>query len=264
MKKLIVLSFALQLILTNCGATNVTESNTTGNEKENYIQLSSDLIQAIIKGEETEVFQQKLANVPKDVLANQLSTDKVKKVFWINVYNAYIQLILSENPSLYEDRGAFFKMKQIDIAGKSLSFDDIEHGIIRSSTMKLSLGLLKNPFVGKYERTFRTKNTDPRIHFALNCGAKSCPLVAAYQVENFNSKIDAVALNFLSETTTYDSTLNKVTTTSLFSWFRGDFGGKKGIRKFLKDYDLIPEDRKPELVFAPYNWELSLGNYYEE
>ncbi len=264
MKKLIILSVIFQLFLTNCGAANVTESKTTAAEEVNYIQLSTELIQSVMKGTSTDSLQQKLANVPMDVLANQLSTDKEKKVFWINVYNAYIQLILSEKPSLYDDRGAFFKMKQIEIAGKLLSFDDIEHGIIRSSTIKLSLGLLKNPFVGKYERTFRTKNTDPRIHFALNCGAKSCPLVAAYQVENFNSKIDAVAVNFLNKTTNYDSMLNKVTTTSLFSWFRGDFGGKKGIRKFLNDYELIPNDRKPELDFAPYNWELSLGNYYEK
>ncbi|MBR9832163.1 DUF547 domain-containing protein [bacterium] len=234
------------------------------NTEINYIELSAKLLENLIQNNETTSIQTQLATVTVEELSNQLTNDTEKKVFWINVYNAHIQIILKENPDLYEDRGAFFKKKQITIAGEILSFDDIEHGIIRSSTIKLSWGLLKNPFVGQYERTFRTNETDPRIHFALNCGAKSCPLVAVYHEEGFEKKIDAVAINFLKKETNYNIESNKVKITPLFSWFRGDFGGKKGIKKFLINYKLIQGNTDPELVFLDYDWTLSLGNYYAE
>jgi len=234
------------------------------NTEINYIELSAKLLENLIQNNETTSIQAQLATVTVEELSNQLTNDTEKKAFWINVYNAHIQIILKENPDLYQDRGAFFKKKQITVAGEILSFDDIEHGIIRGSTIKLSWGLLKNPFVGQYERTFRTNETDPRIHFALNCGAKSCPLVAVYQVDNFEDKIDAVAKKFLLKETSYKDDLNQVLVTPLFSWFRGDFGGKSGVIQFLKSYSLIPSESNPELVFLDYDWKLSLGNYYAE
>jgi len=263
------ITILLLTIMTSCQTKVKAESfesskKTSPNSEISYIELSAQLLEKIIANQETASIQTQLATVSVEELSAQLSNDIQKKAFWINVYNAHIQIILNENPDLYKDRGAFFKKEQITIAGELLSFDDIEHGIIRSSTIKLSWGLLKNPFVGKYERTFRTDDTDPRVHFALNCGAKSCPLVAIYYPENFDKKIDAVVINFLKKETTYKKTENKVMITPLFSWFRGDFDGKNGIKKFLKNYQLIPEDSDPELIFIDYDWTLSLGNYYEE
>lgn len=229
-----------------------------------YTELSAKLLQNVMNKKSTQEIEDKIANVAVETLAEQLKNDIQKKVFWINVYNANIQIILSKNPELYEDRDKFFKEKRVKVAGEMLSFDDIEHGIIRSSKLKLSLGLLKDPFVGKYERTFRTDETDPRIHFALNCGAKSCPLVAIFRVDGFDEKIDAVAKNFLEKVCSYNKEKNQVTVTPLFSWFRGDFGGKNGIRDFLADYNLIPKDSDPEIIFDDYDWTLSLGNYYEQ
>tara|TARA_R110002049_G_scaffold122342_1_gene277169 strand:- start:1345 stop:2136 length:792 start_codon:yes stop_codon:yes gene_type:complete len=234
------------------------------NEEQNYVELSAKLLQSIIDNKPTTEIEKKLQSVSVDFLSNQLKTDIEKKVFWINIYNSYIQLLLSKEPSLYENRGAFFKEEIIVIAGKALSFDNIEHGIIRSSKIKLSLGLLRNPFVGNYEKTFRTKVIDERIHFALNCGAKSCPLVAVYEVNGFDQKIDAVAKNFLDKTTTYKSEEDAVYITSLFSWFRGDFGGMNGVIKFLKKYNQIPNKSNPNINFTTYDWTLSLGNYYDE
>lgn len=265
MNYILTFCFATILSLTNCQANEKVKTKVNIQDKnQNYIELSGQLLQSIIDNEPTAEIEKKLQSVSTKILSGQLQTDVDKKVFWINVYNAYIQLLLIENPNLYEDRGDFFKKERITIAGEQLSFDEIEHGIIRSSKIKLSLGLLRNPFVGKFERTFRTKETDPRVHFALNCGAKSCPLVAVYQVEGFENKIEAVAKDFLSKTTRFERNENSVYITSLFSWFRGDFGGKRGIVKFLKKYNQIPEDSNPELTFTKYDWTLSLGNYYHE
>lgn len=229
-----------------------------------YINLATDLMNKVRKMEDVSEIQKTLAAVEADTLASYLVTDNQKKAFWINVYNAHIQIFLTEKPELFEDRGKYFSTKRITIAQRELSFDDIEHGIIRSSKFKLALGLIRNPFAGKFEKQFRTKATDGRVHFALNCGAKSCPLVATYDAKDFDAKINRVAKNFLNKMSTYNAEENKVTTTTLFSWFRGDFGGKKGILKFLKKYEIIPADSKPNVEYSTYDWTLSLGNYYEE
>lgn len=40
---------------------------------------------------------------------------------------------------------------------------------------------------------------DPRIHFALNCGAKSCPPVKVYSSEGLNSELKAAAASFVAD-----------------------------------------------------------------
>lgn len=45
------------------------------------------------------------------------------------------------------------------------------------------------------------------------------------------------------------------------SWFRGDFGGIKGIKGLLKKYHIIDEGKEPEIRFKRYDWTLFLNNY---
>ena len=67
---------------------------------------------------------------------------------------------------------------------------------------------------------------------------------------------------YLKAFTTYDETKNKVSTTPLFSWFRGDFGSKKGIKKILVERGLVPS-KKVGLKFIDYDWTLDLDNFME-
>lgn len=226
-----------------------------------YVDLSVQLLNAARYDKPHREIGDKLANASLEELEEDLSNDRAKKAFWLNVYNAYVQLILGENPELFENRSAFFGKDRITVAGEKLSFDEIEHGLIRGSKIKLALGLIKDPFVGKFERKLRVSITDGRIHFALNCGAKSCPYVAVYKASKIDAQLDETARQYLNKTSTYNSEEGKVYVTSLFSWFRGDFGGKSGIRKYLKKYDVIPGDAKPALEFKEYDWTLELGNY---
>ena len=62
-----------------------------------------------------------LQNVSPELLLKELDTEESKKAFWINIYNAQIQLILSSNPEKFEDRSTFFKDKQFYIACQQLS-----------------------------------------------------------------------------------------------------------------------------------------------
>lgn len=225
------------------------------------VALSKELVRAAREGTDASEIMDKLATVSVEELSTELDSDEASKAFWINVYNGYVQNILTKRPELFEDRGAFFKKDQIRVAGELISLDKIEHGIIRGSKIKWLLGLVSNPFVDKYERTFRMSQADGRIHFALNCGAKSCPYIAIYDAPFMDEQLDEISRQFLNRNSTYSPEENRVNVTSLFSWFRGDFGGKSGIRDYLKKYDVIPPDSKPSLSFDDYDWTLELGNY---
>ncbi len=228
-----------------------------------YVKLSQELVLAVKKNEDRSEIIERLANISADKMALELDTDAEKKAFFINVYNGFVQHILTESPEKFEDRDAFFTTDQITLAGQELSLDDIEHGIIRGSKVKWSLGLIQNPFTDDFEEIFRVKETDPRIHFALNCGAKSCPYVAIYSAEKLDSQLDFISKQFLERTSEYNPEEDKVYVTSLISWFRGDFDGLDSAKAMLREYDIIPDDANPDLVFKDYDWTLELGNFTE-
>jgi hypothetical protein len=234
--------------------------NLFSQSKINYIKVSQQLLQNI---KEKKPYHDQVAILAKSTLKeleNELKTDPQKIAFWLNVYNGFIQIYLSKKPTLYKERGTFFSEKQIRIAGELLSFADIEHGIIRKSKVELGLGYLRKWFPPKYEQKLRVTNLDWRIHFALNCGAKDCPPIAIYSPENLEQALNFMTTSYLKEQTTYNPKTKTTMSVSLFSWFRGDFGGVSGALKILKTYRIVPKEAK-ELDFKEYKWALSLGNF---
>lgn len=231
-------------------------------EELNSIATSQALLQAIRDGENYAPIQSRLATLQPDSLAAELDTKAEKLAFWINIYNGYIQTILSEHPELYEDRRAFFGEPRVTIAGKELSFEDIEHGIIRGSESKLLMGYAGKIFVGDYEKMFRVDETDARIHFVLNCGAIDCPPVYIYHPATLEEDLDQITRAYLTEHSSYDAQKDVVTTTPLFKWFRGDFQAFDGIDDFLIRYGILsPETKDAKQEFKDYDWTLHLGAF---
>lgn len=235
-----------------------------GQEKTDYLNLSQELLTDLKDNKDYTDHVELLSDTNLKDLTDQLKNDDQKKAFWINIYNAFVQLSLSENPDLFtaENRSQFFSEPRVKIAGEFLSLDDIEHGIIRKSRVKWSLGYLRKWFRPKWERQLRVDEVDWRIHFALNCGAISCPPIAIYSAENINKELDYMSKTYLKEQTTYNEETKTAKTVALMSWFRGDFGGKCGAKKILKNYEITPVKPK-KIEFKDYNWTMSLGNYKE-
>lgn len=225
-------------------------------------QLVADFYTAVKTNQKakSDDLAKQIATINQDELDKELDDDKKRLAFWMNVYNSNIQYILKADPKKFEDRGAFFKTKQITVAGELLSFDVLEHGIMRKSVSKLSFGYIGKINVSKFERKFRVKRVNPRIHYALNCGALSCPLVQLYHSSTVEAELDKNVKEYLSKTVVVEA--DKIKVPVLFSWFRADFGGVKGVKKFLLSYDLIKEtDKKKSLEFLDYDWTLALDPY---
>lgn len=254
--KLVIFTFVVWTLSSNSFA-----QGNYKNETNEYVKLSMQLLAAVKDNKDTKALTSKIENLSLDALSKSLDTDNKTKAFWINIYNAYVQIILKDRPELFENRNKFFKADQINVGGELMSFDFIEHGIIRGSKVKLSMGFLKDPFASKLEKEFRVEETDGRIHFALNCGAKSCPYVAIYSAVDLDHELDIISKQFLGRTTTYDKKNDKVIVTTLFSWFKGDFSSRGGVTGVLKSYGIIPEDASPKVSYDDYDWTLELGNF---
>lgn len=223
--------------------------------------VSENLLNAVIENKPTQQYQDIIANASVQDLQKDLDTDVKKLAFWVNVYNAYIQIILRPNPQMYEDKRGFFKIKQIPIANMQLSFADIEHGIIRGSQNEYFLGYVEKLFPPDYEKHLRVDKRDFRVHFALNCGAKDCPPVAVYTDDNLDYEFDYMSKKYLTSYSKVDNNKKEVQTAQLFAWFRGDFGGSDGIRKILINYEVIPESPRYKMLQRKYDWTLLLDNF---
>lgn len=238
------------------------DNATTSLADKSAIELSQIQLNALKNGTSYEKAYARLAVIDQDELRNELNTDEKRLAFWVNIYNANIIITLSNNPKLYDNRGDFFKKDRVVIAGQNLSFDKIEHGIIRNSTLKLSKGYIKNPFPGSFEKDFRVDEKDPRIHFVLNCGAKDCPPVHVYAPETVDEDFDAVAKAYLTKVSKYDTDKNRVETTPLFQWFTGDWGGNSGVKDMLAQYKVIPKNHKGiDVDYLGYDWTLDIDNF---
>lgn len=228
-----------------------------------YLLASIHLLTATKLRRETEELLASLENVPAEDLAKGLNTDAKRMVFWINVYNSFILILLRKNPALYDNRKAFFTEPRFTVAGMKMSFDDIEHGILRRSKIKYSLGYVNKPLVSECEKMMRVQEVDWRLHMALNCGASSCPPIEIYTLENLDAQLTTRAKAYLTETTEVDTDINQIKVTALMLMFRGDFGGPDGIRIILQSFEIIPESAWPSISYHGYDWGLALENFAE-
>lgn len=242
-------------------STNITKKEEVEASQNKLVQLSQEFMYAAKIGDEAATYISQLKNSSIIDITATIKTDDDKKAFWINLYNAYTQVSLKKNPDLYKNRKQFFTGKQIEMGGKEFSLDDIEHGILRRSKIKWSLGHLGKLFPGKTEKRLRVDRLDYRLHFALNCGAKSCPPIAFYKPENINQQLDLATKAYLRGEAVYDEAANTVNLPALMSWFRRDFGGKRKMITLLKELSIVPADKNPKIVFKEYDWTLYLQNY---
>lgn len=266
MRTLIPLTL-LALMLTSCGRYQPAEnfppadfSGLTPNE------LSEEILATIKNGQDATSLVDQLAALEPQQLAAALTTRDEKTAFWVNTYNGMVQYLLTRNPQLFDDRGAFFSTPSYTVAGHLFSPNEMEHGIIRGGENRFGLGFIPQFFPNKFERTFRIRGGDSRVHFALNCGAADCPPVEVYVPETFNEQINNRVRKYLKNHSEIKEEEGKkvLYTSPLFSWFRGDFRDHGGIDDFLVEYGILTkENKKMKREYTSYDWTLKTGIWAE-
>ncbi|MBP6679907.1 MAG: DUF547 domain-containing protein [Saprospiraceae bacterium] len=161
----------------------------------------------------------------------------VQLAYWINVYNAYtVKLVLQHYPvqtikDIYQ--GNPWDKAWITLGGKTYSLNQIENEYIR--------------------QRFR----DPRIHFALNCGALSCPplLNEAYDPARLDAQLTSRTKAFIADQFQNQTAATTVRLSQLFVWYKDDF--KPDVISFLNNYLATPIPAEAKIEFVEYDWSLN-------
>ena len=167
--------------------------------------------------------------------------------FYANAYNAWtIKLILSGYPGVQsiKDLGSLFKSpwkkKIARIDGRVMTLDHIEHDILRP------------------------RFKDPRVHFAINCAAKSCPPLSRtpFSGDQLDAQLDRLARAFVNDPKNNDLKGNTLYVSSIFKWFKTDFTG--GIVDFFLRYSENDLNAKLRTIgndikisYLDYDWSLN-------
>ena len=177
-----------------------------------------------------------LSNFPLEILIN----DTQKNAFWINVYNGLTNYVILKEPikkQMKEVEGIFRK-KLVTINGIPFSLDDIEHGVLRRNARKKLSD--DHPIL-----PLMVTQLDYRIHFALNCGATSCPAIAFYTPDNLEAELAMAEEAFVEAYFLVDDLAKTIRCSEIFKWYREDFGGR-----FLDDVGYVGFG----VSFFVYDW----------
>ena len=210
---------------------------------EKYVQNGAVNYQGF-KNEEAKL--DRYLKVLEETDPKKLSRDE-QFAFYINAYNAWtLKLILSGYPGVksIKDLGSIFKSpwkKQIArIDGDVVTLDHIEHDILRPG--------------------FK----DPRVHFAINCAAKSCPPLRPepYRADILGQQLDEMTQAFINDSRRNRLEGRTLYVSSIFKWFSEDFHDDV-VGFFLKyaqgDLKKQLQDSKGKIKvkYLDYDWSLN-------
>eukprot|EP00042_Codosiga_hollandica_P034441 m.241012 g.241012 ORF g.241012 m.241012 type:complete len:287 (+) comp54411_c0_seq2:3-863(+) len=189
------------------------------------------------------------------------------RAFFLNLYNALTIHTLAHFPKAKSvlEIPNFWGRFMYRIGPHTFTLDEIEHGILRGNRAHPTTG--KVFFEGTDERLqFCAPELDPRIHFALVCGAKSCPAVRVYSAANLDRALTMAAKNFCSQEINVDEALKTITLSKILQWYALDFGETQDqqlrhLATYLDDATraslLTVLEGRYTVVFKAYNWSVN-------
>ena len=143
---------------------------------------------------------------------NRLQSEDEKLALACNAYNAFVingvisHKIRDTVDGFSIDGKGFFDLNEHIYAGKTVSLNDIEHGIIRP--------------------TFK----EPRIHVALVCAARSCPSIRAeaYVGSRVRDQLQDQSVQFANnpQYVMFDSQANELKLSKILSWYGDDWNDR--------------------------------------
>ncbi|MCC5930858.1 MAG: DUF547 domain-containing protein [Cyclobacteriaceae bacterium] len=219
------------------------------------VELSASMLQNV-------KLKQSLDEPLKELTKLHISTlqsfnDSFKIVFWVNIYNAFYQILA--NDISVNDKN-IFTVRHIKIDSHRFSLDDIEHGILRKYRWKYSLGFFRSLFVAPHIKKLAVQKADFRIHFALNCVAKSCPPIDIYKSDDLDQRLNHAMTRFVLNESNIDPDKRILFVNRIMFWFYADFGGKKGILS-IHEKILHQNLKGYSLRFNHYDWTPTLMNF---
>ncbi|HEX5045644.1 MAG TPA: DUF547 domain-containing protein [Gammaproteobacteria bacterium] len=164
--------------------------------------------------------------------------------YHLNAYNALamrgvIDAGITEGFKGFLGRQLFFRLRKVVVGGRRMSLSAYENDVIRP------LG-------------------EPRVHFALNCMARSCPRLpqAAFSANELDAQLEAAAREFVNDprNVRVDAAAREVWLSSIFAFYTKDFapdGKHASLIDYVNRYRDAPVNREFAVRFIPYDWSLN-------
>ncbi|CAB9514610.1 Glutaredoxin 3 [Seminavis robusta] len=199
--------------------------------------------------------------------------DRTTKVaFAINLYNVAIKFAFMKVGigSSSMSRSAFFTTIKFNVGGHLYSFQDLENGILRGNARApyaLSTPISKSD--PRHAFVLKPEDVDCRIHFALNCGATSCPPVKSFTAEGIEEELRIVAEAFCEDDSNVrvDTIHRKIYLNKILSWYMVDFASSeeelphkvveflRGSKKIqLQNMLMVESSKGVSVKFMNYDW----------
>jgi Protein of unknown function, DUF547 len=195
--------------------------------------------------------------------------DDSRLAYWLNAYNQTLREELAERPRsghLFRHR-RLFKRGAHRTGGLDYSLDVIEHGLLRGNK-RPPYGL--RPLLREGDPRLRAAPSapDPRIHFALNCGARSCPPVRTYTAAGVDEELEAATRSYIRAESRLDREQGELELPGVVKLYRSDFGSDAELIELAAHY-LDPDDAAwvrehagdLRIGFARFDWQLVPGTH---
>lgn len=165
------------------------------------------------------------------------SSESFAKAFYINAYNI---IVIKQVTAFYPIKGPF------DIQG---FFDNIQ-SVVAGREMTLDV-LEKQVILPRFK--------DPRIHFALVCAARSCPVIdeKAYRPETIEDELDRVAQQVCNNDFYVKLKGKTLYLSKIFDWYAAEFTGGQTIVAYLNQYREEPIPEGVKIRYNDYDWSLN-------
>ena len=193
--------------------------------------------------------------------------DGSRIAYWLNAYNETLRESLAERPRsghLFRHR-RLFRQAVHRAGGLDYSLDVIEHGLLRANK-RPPYGL--RPLLREGDPRLRAAPSapDPRIHFALNCGARSCPPVRTYTAAGVDEELEAATRSYMRAESRLNREQGELELPGVVKLYRSDFGSDAELIELAARY-LEPDDSawvrehagELRIVFARFDWQLVQG-----
>jgi hypothetical protein len=128
-----------------------------------YIDLSERILAKAKLGEDTSALRKELYFTRASNLITKLNTDELKKTFWLNIYDAYILIMSTEN----KDKRTILKRKRIKFSHYLLSLEDIKYGILKAYKYRIGTYYLNNPFYPNFIKRLAVEKIDKKLNQSL-------------------------------------------------------------------------------------------------
>lgn len=144
--------------------------------------------------------------------------------FWLNAYNEIVRDELAARPRsghLLRHR-RMFRSAGREVAGLWFTPDVIEHGLLRGNR-RPPYALRPLLRLGDPRLAHAPGPPDPRVHFALSCGARSCPPARVYEEGRVSEQLEEATRAYLAAESDIDRARGEVRLPYLLKLYRADF-----------------------------------------